>query len=349
MRRRWSAYAAIAIVIVLVAADLTYWNWAASRMRDGIRAWIADRTAEGWQIQTAPLAISGWPNAVIAELRDVRITDDHGARSGSFPAPLHFTSAAIMLRTSLLQPTTLTLTLLGEQHIAVADAPPLVLAGDLMQADLPLTDGADPAVTFTGRGLRLWPAVRTWTARIAAADGRIAVANTDDAPPAYDFSASADTIELPAAGKYPLGPSIHDLSISGTLRGPFPPGRTLAASAGAWRDGGGSLEVKQAVLNWGPLNLTSTATLALDDQLQPMGSGSAKVSGYEDALDRLAAAGVLTKSAATVAKAMLSLLAGTGTGDVPSEVDVPLTLQYRTLSMRQVPLVRLPELDWPQP
>jgi hypothetical protein len=28
-------------------------------------------------------------------------------------------------------------------------------------------------------------------------------------------------------------------------------------------------------------------------------------------------------------------------------VEVPLTLQYRTLSMRQVPLVRLPELDWP--
>lgn len=347
MRWRQSIYATVAILVALVAADLAYWNWAASGMRDGIQAWIAERTAEGWHIQTAPLVITGWPNAVIAELRDVRIARDRDARSGPFPAPLHFTSAAITLRTSLLQPTTLTLTLLGEQHIAVADAPPMLLAGDLMQADLPLTDGTDPAVTFKGRGLHFGPAAKTWTARIAAADGRIAVANAENAPPAYDFSGSAEMIELPAHAKSPLGPSIQDLSVSGTLHGPFPTGGTLAAAASAWRDGGGSVEVKQATLNWGPLHLTSTATLALDDQLQPMGSGSAKVNGYEDALDRLSAAGALTKSAATVAKAMLSLLAGTGTGDAPSEVEVPLTLQYRTLSMRQVPLVRFPELDWP--
>ena len=69
--------------------------------------------------------------------------------------------------------------------------------------------------------------------------------------------------------------------------------------------------------------------------------------GYAETLDRLAAGGKLTKSAATAAKAVLSLMAGTAQGDEPASVDVPLTLQYRTLSMRQVPLVRLPELDWP--
>jgi hypothetical protein len=56
---------------------------------------------------------------------------------------------------------------------------------------------------------------------------------------------------------------------------------------------------------------------------------------------------VLTKSASTAAKAVLSLMAGTAVADEPSAVEVPLTLQYRTLSMRQVPLIRLPELDWP--
>ncbi|MEA2772399.1 MAG: hypothetical protein QOD93_5361, partial [Acetobacteraceae bacterium] len=69
--------------------------------------------------------------------------------------------------------------------------------------------------------------------------------------------------------------------------------------------------------------------------------------GYAETLDRLAAAGTLSKSAATAAKAVLSLMAGTSDNDEPSSVDVPLTLQYRTLSMRQIPLVRLPEVDWP--
>ena len=78
-----------------------------------------------------------------------------------------------------------------------------------------------------------------------------------------------------------------------------------------------------------------------------MGSGNGRVVGYAATLDKLAAGGMLTKSAATVAKALLSLMAGAEDPDQPSSVDVPLTLQYRTLSMRQVPLVRLPELDWP--
>jgi len=34
-------------------------------------------------------------------------------------------------------------------------------------------------------------------------------------------------------------------------------------------------------------------------------------------------------------------------GSPPEVDDVPLKLEFRTLSMRQVPLVRLPELDWP--
>jgi hypothetical protein len=73
------------------------------------------------------------------------------------------------------------------------------------------------------------------------------------------------------------------------------------------------------------------------------------VTGYAETLDALARNGLMSRSAATTAKAVLSLLANAPDDGSPSEVEVPLSLQYRTLSMRQVPLVRLPELDWPQP
>ena len=68
---------------------------------------------------------------------------------------------------------------------------------------------------------------------------------------------------------------------------------------------------------------------------------------YAETLDALAAHGVVSRSAATAAKAVLSLLANNPENGGPPDVDVPLKLKYRTLSMRQVPLVRLPELDWP--
>jgi hypothetical protein len=81
--------------------------------------------------------------------------------------------------------------------------------------------------------------------------------------------------------------------------------------------------------------------------MQPMGTGTAKVAGYAATLDAMARNRLMSRSAATSAKAVLSLLANAPDDGSPSEVEVPLSLQYRTLSMRQVPLVRLPELDWP--
>jgi hypothetical protein len=144
-----------------------------------------------------------------------------------------------------------------------------------------------------------------------------------------------------------LGPRIASLTLQGALDGPVPRAHTLGERAAAWRDGGGTLEIQHLAVNWGPLDLTASATLALDEQQQPMGTGSARVIGYAETLDALASHGVISKSAATAAKAVLSLLAHSPEDGGPPDVEVPLTLQYRTLSMRQVPLLRLPELDWP--
>ena len=142
-------------------------------------------------------------------------------------------------------------------------------------------------------------------------------------------------------------PVISDAAVEGVLNGPLPPGPGLAARATAWRDGGGSLELHRLAITWGPARVDATATLALDEDLQPMGAGTGKIAGYGAALDALAANAVLSRSAATAAKAVLSLLANPSAEGQPEEVEVPLALQFRTLSVRQVPLVRLPELDWP--
>jgi len=215
---------------------------------------------------------------------------------------------------------------------------------------VPLQESGSRTIDLHAGGLRVEAAMGAWhaTAGLLNAHARIAdEVKADESGPAATFSVSAEAIALPAVIKWPLGANISSLSLDGALNGPLPATRDITGWAQAWRDGGGSLAITHLALGWGPLGLTSSATLALDDQLQPMGSGSGRIVGYAATLDRLAAAGMLTKSAATAAKAVLSLMAGTAESDEPSAVDVPLTLQYRTLSMRQVPLVRLPELDWP--
>jgi hypothetical protein len=174
-----------------------------------------------------------------------------------------------------------------------------------------------------------------------------AAATTEPAAKSAQFRISAETVGLAPAARLPLGGSIASFALEGSLTGKLPDSGNVTRWAKVWRDGGGSVDVSHMSLAWGPLGVTASATLALDDQLQPMGSGSAKLVGYAETLDRLASTGVLTRSAAIAATAVLSLMAGTSDSDEPSSVEVPLTLQYRTLSIRQVPLVRLPELDWP--
>ena len=340
--RRWVLVLSL-LVVALAGADYAYWNWAAQTLLRGIQTWVTERRAEGWRIELGPISVAGWPNVVTARIASIHMARFAREIDGDIDISVNGTTLSV----ALWRPTELSLVLDGDQRVALNGRPPYLLRGDSLSASIPLANQASTPVTAQGRGLRLEAGDGVWVTVIAAIDGEAMMARTDQGQPAVDFGIAATGIELPNSVKWPLGTSIRNIAIAGRCDGPFPAARSAATLARDWRDGGGSLELKQATVDWGPLVMSGTATLALDDQLQPMGSGNAKVTGYVEALDRLAAAGVLTRSAATVAKAMLSLLAGTGTGDVPTEVEVPLSLQYRTLSMRQVPLVRLPELDWP--
>nr|WP_294520612.1 DUF2125 domain-containing protein [uncultured Rhodopila sp.] len=337
--RYWIVLAAVPAV--LLAADIVYWRMASDRLRGGLKDWIAAQRSQGWEIESGPAALGGWPRAAT-----VTVPSLHMKHTGSdLPGAFEWSSSGLTLSVPLYLPTDVDVSFHGPQHLRIGTVPDTVVTGDTMAAAVPL--GQDVAASFTLRasGLRAEPASGPWHVTAGLLTARVALAG--GANDGIVFTTSAEAIELPSGFRWALGRNISSLSAEGRLNGPFPPAGDIAEQARTWRDNGGSLEIGHLAMGWGPLGLTASATLALDDQLQPMGSGNARIVGYADTLDRLAAAGVLTKSAAIAAKAVLSLLAGTSDTDEPPEVDVPLTLQYRTLSMRQVPLVRLPELDWP--
>jgi hypothetical protein len=315
-------------------------------LRTGYHDWLAEQAAEGWDVGSGPPSIGGWPRAATVTVPNLTLR-----HSGpTIPGDVNVASAGITLSVSLFDPGTLHLSLTGPMHVRAGEMQDVIVTGDEASVSMPLQQTDALSGVLRAKGLRLEAASGAWhlTVGLLNADATIADATpADQSQPAARFSISSEAIALPAGIKWPLGPNISSLSMDGRLHGPLPNIRDIRRSAEAWRDGGGSLEITHLAMGWGPLGLTSSATLALDDQLQPMGSGNGRIVGYAETLDRLAATGVLTKSAATAAKAVLTLMAGTSDADEPSSVDVPLTLQYRTLSMRQIPLLRLPEVDWP--
>jgi len=339
----------LALVAVLVVGGTAYWHTAARRLESGFQDWAARSRAMGWTISTGGTAVGGWPLAATLTVSDLVVTGGAPAIPGGFS----WDAQRILLRVDLLQPWSLDLMPIGVQRLRFGDGMEVPFVADTMHAALPLSADAAPEVDVAATRLRaLLPVEGDNEQAITIEHLRGHADIGQGAKPdesAIGFSISAETIGLPAVGRWPLGRTVAAVTLEATLEGPLPEAAPPVALATAWRDAGGSLQVQKLAVTWGPLDLTATATLALDDQLQPMGAGTSRIVGYAATLDALASNGVLTRSAATAAKAVLSLLANAPPEGEAAEVDVPLTLQYRTLSMRQVPLVRLPELDWPAP
>jgi hypothetical protein len=345
-RRLWIIL--LATPLVLVAADTLYWRVAERHLEDGFAAWLADRRASGWTATAQPPVRGGWPLAATLAVPGVYLQ----GTDPDFPGGLTWSADGVALRVALLRPGAVEVSATGMQHLRLGENPEIPYTADRLLARLPLQQGAPPrAADITAHNLRAGMP----TGGETSAGMTIGLLNlhvefrqaAQSGEPALTYSLHAEAISPPPAIASLLGPRIEGVTIEGALDGPVPRSHALSERASAWRDGGGTLEIQHLQLNWGPLDLSASATLALDEQLQPMGAGSARMVGYAETLDALAAHGAVSKSAATAAKAVLSLLAHNPEDGSPPDVEVPLTLQYRTLSMRQVPLVRLPELDWP--
>jgi hypothetical protein len=157
----------------------------------------------------------------------------------------------------------------------------------------------------------------------------------DDVMPPQDFVPAAFRKEIDVA------------RLEGEVMGPFQPEFSRAAAT-AWRDLGGTVEFSALELRWGALTVNAVGTMALDESLQPLAALTATVTGFNETIDALRAAGAIQQKEADAAKAVLNLLAKPPrllSG--PPEITVPVTIQNQRLSLGPVALLTLPYVVWP--
>lgn len=151
-----------------------------------------------------------------------------------------------------------------------------------------------------------------------------------------------DTRILYPAG-LPLGQLLSRANVDAYVTGPLGSGRPSQVLA-TWRDAGGVLQVKELIANWGPLALTSDGTLALDQQLQPIGAFTAVVRGFNEAVDAAVEARMMTPNQGTAAKLWLNARAEKDEGGL--KVKLPLTIQDGFVSMGPIKLAQVPRIAW---
>lgn len=338
--------AAVLLLVALAAGHALLWRAMAGELDSGWRAWVQLRRSQGWRIEHAAPVRGGWPLAATLTLDRVRLD---GAAT-TLPGGMALSADRIVLRIALPWIDRLLVEFPGQQRLRLGGTE-FPFTADTLVAAMPLEAGTPPSsAEVTAERLRLGSPI----GGVELRSGRLSIQGSSSATEeeaALTLGLKADGLVLPATPARSAGTAfgrrIESLAAQISVSGPLPPGRQPQQRAEAWRDGGGTVELHQLTLRWGPVGAVAAATLALDDTLQPMGAGTLRLTGAVQALDALTEAGVVGGRSAATARTVLPMLSRPSPEGVP-EIEVPLTLEARTLALARIPVLRFPPLDWPR-
>ncbi|WP_376098849.1 DUF2125 domain-containing protein [Roseomonas sp. CCTCC AB2023176] len=328
------------LLAVLAAGHAVLWNTMASRLQAGFDIWAAARRASGWRVEHAPPVRGGWPFAATLRLPEFRLSGG----TATLPGGIEWSSAEVVLAVRLPRLDELQIRSGGPQRLRLGNLD-LPFRADRLEGSVPLqADVLPKGGSFGARRLRIGtPAGGVEIAELdLTLDTR---ASAIEGEPALTVQGEVRDVLLPTAGS--LGRAIAHLALDASLTGPVPGGRSPATRAATWRDAGGTVEIRRLDATWGPATARGTATVALDEALQPMGAGTLRLTGANAVLDSLVAAGLVPARSAGLARGVIGLLSRPAEGGGPPQIEVPLTLEDRSLTVARIPVARLPPVAWP--
>ena len=325
-----------AVLVLAFAAYGAYWHVMAQKLEDGLGPWAAARQADGITLRWSKVALGGFP------LRfRFRFTDAHLSAERPIPAEANVASLDVWANPWNLH----------RWHLSTRDVARLADPLGALGVTLDHVDGS--ALLDEGRPFILDLGIAGARGSGLAQGFGIGKASVHlEVPPSppkshQDTALSAvidlGAVTLPQAVPG-FGDTVGDVAFSADLKGGLPPGR-LAPALSAWRDSGGTLELRYFRLRWGGVLLDANGTLALDDALQPEGAFSAEITGQDAAVDLAVGSGALQPRDAVLAKTVLGLLAKPGPNGEKA-ITVPLTVQQDRVFLGPAAIAPLPRITW---
>ena len=344
MPRNRSRLAAIAAATLLVAAAVYTATWfvLAGEVRAGIQRGSQDWRAAGYEVSHAEPNLGGFPLSLRVRIDAPSIGRGSGADAWRWRGE----GITLSLRPWNLK--RIEVRLDGAHEITVGEgARRYALAAASATAAITLGDGnrlERVSAAFAALEVR----ERDWTGPLRIGRLRLdwfGYRRAGVGSRATDITLVIEDAALPAAPQGPLGKTIARVRADVTILGALPE-RPLKAAMAAWRDDGGTVELRGLIVKWGPLDLSADGTLALDSQLRPIGALSASIAGVDEAVASLLAEGSIGAAEAAAVRVAFNLFARL-TSSAGDRLNVPITAQDGRIFIGPVAVARIGPLTAP--
>ena len=320
-RIKWSVrIAAVAAAVIGLYAAL--WFGGALILRSSVEDWMEARRAEGLSVGVQVMEIGGFPFHLTLRLERPTIGSSKGA-----PTHWAWEGQRVLAEARPWSPLTLKADL-GNRHgflVGNGTAPlAYALTAASATAELVLAfDGSWPErARIALEGARLSGTGMMPVSAEAATAGLTRLDPDERNAPFLDLAAELRGLRLPDSLNLPLGGTMQSVDLAATVLGELPP-PPWAPALTAWRDAGGNVQVRRFELDYGTLAVWAGGTLALDADLQPIGTATAKVTGFVETIDTLRATGIVQPRDAVTAMMVLGALAKTDPGGGPATLNLP--------------------------
>ncbi|AUN30716.1 DUF2125 domain-containing protein [Niveispirillum cyanobacteriorum] len=343
LHRYRALFLALSVAILLLLAYTAWWSTLAWRVRTALADAPAKAMAEkGVMLDLRDAVVGGFPLTLTVELS--------GARA-QWPSGTVLETGAVTASAFAWAPMDVTLSSTAPVR--------LNLAGSARHD--PMTGSAGRMVVEASLGLNGKPkqVKATFLSVMAGLEGGNSPLKADDLtltwtapsqPPTGPTDSQGQTslvisgLDLPGAVPAPLQQRIDQVALSYEPRGPLPTKPSVEGMT-AWRDGGGTLDIRSFRVLWSGMDLRANATLALDRDMQPEGAGTAELSGADALIDVMGARGNIPADRLAVMKQGLKGLTRRS-DDGRDVLSVPITLQNRQLSVGPIVVGVMPVVPW---
>lgn len=325
------------LVTILVAAVLWsgYWFVGARALERGVEDWLAQQAVPGIATTPEGVVVRGFPNRF-----DVTVTEPHFADTYS---GLSWTAPFVQVFAMTWKPWHV-ITALPDRQTVTLGGQQVDITSSRLRGSLVVTPGTEltlDRITVEGDNLRAVSS-RGWQSAVS----RVLLATRRDAADAasHDIWLEATSITPDQRFRMALQPLSDLPELVDRLRIDLKVGFSAPIDrfAVTRQPGLMRIEVRDAGINWGPLDLTAKGSIQSDAQGWAQGRIDIRVKPWRDLVPVLVAAGLVTPEVAPTIERAMELQAQQGAD--PDALDMPLRLEDGRMSLGPIPLGPAPRM-----